>query len=138
MKKSMQVIMLVAALAFIIGMASYGNIIRSYEGYEGEINAVIRDMNTRVVSVHAINHDEYKLFYVYDVDGVSYEGTSEWLSESGGFRIGQEMPVRYDKAHPELSLLERDMQVSNAHLWSAVICVLILIGIRIHMGRLEN
>lgn len=82
--------------------------ITKYNKCKGKTVAMIQNVETQQIYEKAFSHLEYKVSYTYNVDGISYNGTSSWLSPMSALKVGQELDVRFDAADPKISVLEAD------------------------------
>lgn len=103
--------------------------ITDYESYEGRSSAIVKDIKTKRVYAKAYSYLEYEISYCYSVNDIPYEKKSSWItgaSELKRLKIGDELDMRYDKNHPEDSLLELEKGDSIGWLWFIVIFAVII------------
>lgn len=59
---------------------------------------------------HGTDHTSRKVYYEYEVDGVTYKGNTGWTG-SGYFKIGGECDVRYNENKPKQSYTKLSGQI---------------------------
>lgn len=120
--------MLVACVVAIIVLGAFGTVVSTvtivkYRSYGGDAVAHVTSVETSTSSVNAVRTHRYRATYEFDYGGRTYGGRSPWISTE--MEEAQGIPVRFDTAYPQDSMLETEKR-NTANAGAAVIVITLL------------